>query len=93
MCKVIEKFAVKNFSERTYIITGYDPEIYHLYVYCCMYFKSLYFTVVDWSPVPFFDGIGDCGTGNPSPTIYMVIFIAAKCAFSAAERAVPKLHP
>ena len=27
--------------------------------------KLLYFTVGDGSPVPFFYGIGDCGTGNP----------------------------
>lgn len=33
MCKVIEKFAEKIFLEETYIITGHDPEIYHLYVY------------------------------------------------------------
>lgn len=34
MCKVIEKFAEKNFSERTYIITGHDPEIYREFVVC-----------------------------------------------------------
>ena len=71
MCKVIEKFAVKIFFGRTYIITGHDPEIYHLYVYCCMYFKSLNFTVGDGSPVPFFYSIGDCGTGNPSPALWV----------------------
>lgn len=53
MCKVIEKFAVKIFLEETYIITGHDPEIYHLYVYCCMYFKLLYFTAGDGKPVPY----------------------------------------
>lgn len=53
MCKVIEKFAVKIFLEETNIITGHDPEIYHLYVYCCMYFKSLYFTVGDGKNVPY----------------------------------------
>ena len=40
-------------------------------VYCCMYFKLLYFTVGDGLSVPFFNSICDCGTGNPSPTIYM----------------------
>ena len=43
MCKVIEKFAEKFFGGRTYIITGYDPEIYHLYVYLLYVFQIAVF--------------------------------------------------
>ena len=43
MCKVIEKFAVKIFLEETYIITGHDPEIYHLYVYLLYVFQIAVF--------------------------------------------------
>lgn len=43
MCKVIEKFAVKIFLEETYIITGHDPEIYHLYCVLLYVFKIAVF--------------------------------------------------
>ena len=92
MCKVIEKFAVKIFLEETYIITGHDPEIYHLYVYCCMYFKSLYFTAGEGRR-PVFYGIGDCGTGNPSPTIYMGNIYSREMRFFNCGTSRPETAP
>ena len=87
MCKVIEKFAEKNFLEETYIITGHDPEIYHLYVYCCILpqgtgRRHVFLTV-----------LVTAGRDTRPLQFIWVIFIAVKCAFSIAERAVPKQHP
>ena len=80
MCKVIEKFAVKNFWEVTYIITGnFNPEIYHLYVYLLYVFRIAVF-------------YRRGRVARPLQFIW-VIFIAVKYAFSIAERAVPKQRP
>ena len=80
MCKVIEKFAVKIFVGRTYIITGnFNPEIYRLYVYLLYVFQIAVFY--------------RRGREKRPLQFIWVIFIAVKCAFSIAERAVPKPHP
>lgn len=93
MCKVIEKFAEKIFFGRNLYNYGANPEIYHLYVYCCMYFKSLYFTVVNWSPVPFLTVLATARRETRPLQFIWVIFIIVKCAFSIAEQADPKPRP
>ena len=80
MCKVIEKFAVKIFFGRTYIITGHDPEIYHLFICVLLYVFQI---------AVFYRR----GRENRPLQFIWVIFITVKCAFSIAERAVPKQHP
>lgn len=86
MCKVIEKFAEKNFLEETYIITGHDPEIYHLYVYCCILPQGTGRRHV-------FNGIGDCGTGKPSPTIYMGNIYSREMRFFNCGTSRPETAP
>lgn len=93
MCKVIEKFAVKIFLEETYIITGHDPEIYHLYCVLLYVFQIAVFYAGDGLPVPFFNSIVTVGRETRPLQFIWVIFIAVKCVFSIAERAVPKQHP
>lgn len=61
-------------------------------VYCCMYFKSLYFIAGDGSPSRFY-GIGDCGTGNPFPTIYMGNIYSREMRFFSCGTSRPETAP